>query len=190
MPDHKLVRREGTITSEGFYKKLKPQDAIVVRSIVETIQALSIYPFSDFFGVYGIGGNVTRQGERPDIDLLVATNAHWIGGYNNPDRKYSDPINQTGDWIAGTLQNVFEKEGYKVELKKKIPSKYDGVGASHKGMIRLTPLEKGFRKPIDVVIAKINHYEYPDIKSLADFERVFDIDEGRKPLPRVLLFER
>ncbi|MEK7581304.1 MAG: hypothetical protein AAB512_03400, partial [Patescibacteria group bacterium] len=77
-------------TSEEFFQRLSREDATTVNSIVENIRHLAeqynhkpCYGAYGFFGVYAIGGTVTKQGERQDIDLLIATNAHWSHGYES-----------------------------------------------------------------------------------------------------------
>lgn len=74
-------------TAESFLARLGPADRATVQHVVRIVNQLSIayngekvnYP--GFFAVYGIGGNVTKQGERPDVDLLIVTSAYWHGGY-------------------------------------------------------------------------------------------------------------
>ena len=144
-----------------------------------------------FFGVYGIGGNVTKKGERPDVDLLIATNARWKLGYISPGRSFHDrdPIILSGDWVAGTLLDSYEKEGWEVKLLTKIPSEYDGKGVSPKAMIRLlpNPTHTQRKTSIDIVYVRTDFIE--GVKSLSDFE-AFDVDEDGNVLPKVTLFER
>ncbi len=188
-------------TAGDFFRRLKEPDAITIRSIVETIHNLAQQYGTDnellpgigsygFFGVYGIAGVITKQGERPDVDILIATNARWSHSYWSPNRSLVDanPIIQGGDWIAGTLLDKFENEGYEVELIGEIPSEYDKVGASPKVIIRLTPRDAQAqnRKRVDVVYVKTDFVR--GINCLADFEAM-DVDEDGKTLPRVDLFK-
>lgn len=168
-------------TREAFFQRLTPVDDQAVSAIIHAVNGLADNFNSEeygnaFFAVYAVGGMVTKNGERPDIDLLVVTNAHFGTGYygNLPDVRYTHPDykaimarydDRAGrrvsegyncDWIAGTLQEQFEENGYRAQLLEGLflPEDYiDGVGK--KGLLRLTPLEEeGWpeRKPIDVII--------------------------------------
>ncbi len=185
---------------EEFFQRLKPQDAQAVHSIVETIRQLAEnygddnnyipggYGSAGFFGVYAIGGYVSKAGERPDIDLLVVTNAHWKQSYNSPTRKYDpdDPILYSGDHVAGSLQEAFEQKGYRVVLLEHIPSDYDEVGVNPKSMLRLTPAPQLGAKPIDVAYVKTTYEKGVD--DLFDFEEE-DTDGDGNPLPRIPLLQ-
>ena len=189
-------------TSEEFFQRLNPKDAEAVRSIVENIRQLAKqydednqfvpggYRKSGFFGVYAIGGFVTKQGERPDIDLLIATNAYWNQNSYRSERRCvfaKDTITLSGDWVAGSLLDAFEEQGYSVELLDKIPSEYDEVGVNPKAMLRLNPKpELGTRKPVDIVYFKTTYTL--DLTDLSDFEAA-DVDEDGKPLPRIALLK-
>lgn len=194
----------GVRTAEDFLRRLKEPVAVTVRSIVETVERLAdeynsqheFLPGSEshgFFGLYGIGGNITKEGERPDVDLLIATNARWQSGYRGLYRRSSqdwdNPIILSRDWIAGTLLDTYEKKGWKVELLTKIPSEYDGKGVSPKAMIRLTPNspQTQGRIPIDIVYVRTDFIK--GVRSLSDFKEV-DVDEDGNALPRVTLLEK
>ncbi len=188
-------------TAEDFFLRLNEPDAITIRSIVEAIHHLAQRYRTDnellpgvgsygFFGVYGIAGVITKEGERPDVDILIATNAHWSQSYYSPGRSIVDtnPIIQSGDWIAGTLLDKFGNEGYKVELVGEIPSEYGKVGANPKVLIRLTPkdAQAQIRKRIDVVYVKTCFVGR--INCLADFETI-DVDDRGEALPRIDLLK-
>lgn len=112
-------------TSEEFFQRLSQEDTVTVRSIVENIRELAerydndndfIIGFigaSGFFGVYAIGGLVTKQGNRPDIDLLIVTNAHCTQSYRSEHMGVfgQDAITLSGDWVAGSLLDAFEEKG-------------------------------------------------------------------------------
>lgn len=184
-------------TSEEFFQRLNPEDAEIVRSIVENISQLAeqydnepLYGSLGFFGVYAIGGLVTKQGERPDIDVLIVTNARWDRSCRPKHRGVftGDPVTLSGDWVAGSLLDAFEKKDYLVELLDKIPNEYDDVGVNPKAMLRLTPKsELDGRKSIDIVYAKTTFAR--DIRNLADFETI-DVDGDGNPLPRIPLLKR
>lgn len=195
------VERPITIqTAEEFFERLSQEDAETVRSIVENIRQLAEqydcdndfvpgFGTSGFFGVYAIAGFLTKQGNRPDVDLLIVTNAHWDQSYRSERRGIfeTDAITLSGDWVAGNLLDAFKEKGYLVELLDEIPSEYDNVGANPKAMLRLNPKpELGTRKPIDMVYVKTTFIE--NIQCLSDFEAI-DVDGDGKPLPRVALLK-
>jgi len=183
-----------------FFLRLKPADAITVKAIVNTVQSLAdgysqersmmSQHLDAFFGVYAIAGNITKFGDRPDIDLLVVTNAWWSNGYrsDDPEIPYEDSLALSGDWVAGSLRDIFSQEGYNVIVKKKIPSVYAQTGAKDKGMLRLEH-EDGKRKPIDIIILNKESLRNSGIKTLEEFEERIDVNGKGKPLPKVLLFE-
>jgi len=192
-----IPRRGEERKMKEFFLRLKPADAITVKAIVNTVKSLTedyaversimSQHSNAFFGVYAIAGNITKSGDRPDIDLLVVTNAWWWSGYRSEDPE-EDSFALNGDWVAGTLRDIFSKENYKVKVRKEIPSKYKGAGAKQKGMLRLEPNSEG-RKPIDIVIVNEISLKDSKIYSLAEFEQHIDVDSKGKPLPKVLLFE-
>ncbi len=188
-------------TSKEFFQRLNPEDAKTIRSIIETIRQMAekydhdnefvpgVYGASGFFGVYAIGGLVTKEGERPDVDLLIVTNARWDKSYRPKRRDIfaGEPITLSGDWVAGSLLDAFEEKGYSVELLDKIPNEYEDVGAKPKTMLRLTPKpELGKRKPIDIIYVKTTFIR--DIANLSDFEGT-DMNEDGKPLARITLLQ-
>lgn len=198
-PNPKLIRREEIRTSKEFFSRLKQPDVITVKAIVGTVKSLAEGLKSEldefdgqnpFFAIYGIGGNITKSGDRPDVDLLVVTNAMWLNGYESNDDSIShkDSVALGGDWVAGTLRDVFEKESYKVTVKKKIPNRYSQVGINLKGMLRLNPNNEG-RKPIDIVIVNHTSLKNKEIQTLEEFEELGDVNKHGQPLPKVLLFK-
>lgn len=198
IPRH--IKEQQIKTSREFFSKLKQPDVITVKAIVKTIKSLAddyagersmMSQYSDaFFGVYAIAGNITKSGDRPDIDLLIVTNTWWNNGYRStdPELSFEDSRALSGDWVAGTIRDTFVNEGYKVKVKKEIPSEYRRVGAKQKGMLRLEPEDKE-RKPIDIVIVNKVSLRDSHIYSLAEFEQIIDVDSKGSPLPKVLLFQ-
>lgn len=199
-PNPKFIRRGEIRTPKEFFSRLKKPDVITVKAIIETVESLAeghkkelvimSQSADTFFAVYGIAGNVTKSGDRPDVDLLIVTNARWINGYQSNDDSisYDDSKALGGDWIAGTLRDVFEKEDYKVTVRKKIPNSYSKVGVNLKGMLRLNPNNEG-RKPIDIVIVNHTSLRNKKIKTLEEFEELGDINKHGQQLPKVLLFK-
>jgi len=199
MPDPILRRVEERKVKE-FFLRLKPADAITVKAVVNTVKSLAddyagersmMGQYSNaFFGVYAIAGNITKFGDRPDIDLLIATNGWWSNGYQSADSEisYEDSFALSGDCVAGTLRDIFSKEGYKVKVKKEIPSEYKSTGAKQKGMLQFVPENEG-RKPIDIVIVNKVSLKDSGIRTLSEFEQQIDVDSNGNSLPKVLLFE-
>jgi hypothetical protein len=198
-------------TAEAFYARLSEEDATVVRKVAEVIDSLATQYNQDGFvggngylAVYAIGGNVTKPGKRPDVDLLVVEGVYFPESYFDyredlgmtnsferwqmVDRRRNEGYN--GDWVAGELQEWFERNGYQAQLIEEMPDDYD-EGANPKGLLRLTPDGEGAEKsPIDIVIAKaVTAMGIGEPRTLADFE-ARDVDATGNPLPRVLLSKR
>ncbi len=189
-------------TAEDFYRRLKEPDAATVHSIIEVIASLAekynarnhFYSgLGDygFFGVYGIGGYVTKEGDRPDVDLLVATNAQWIEMYDSPHRHWlstsGDPF-RTADWVVGSLADRFHLDEYDTEVLGTIPDEYN-TKAGSKTMIHLSPLSDDGRKPIDILYVKTDFIQGDPIKTLRDFDAV-DVDEEGHFYPGVVLLRK
>ncbi len=94
-----MLTYEEQTRAEEMYRRLQEPDASHVIRIVESVDTVAHSYFSSpdlqrnyhsfcqgnilngiqkigspFFAVYVIGGYLYKEGERPDIDLLVATN--------------------------------------------------------------------------------------------------------------------
>ena len=166
--------------------------------------------WSPFFAVYGIGGYVTKEGERPDVDLLVATNMRYRNG---PTKRYDDPEDLVDpDPFLRKLQET-TRGRMQIELMGIVPDNYN-LGITYgKVIARLTPLIGG--KSIDVVYVRSmmagipacfespteeeefkqrpeyhrGHYLEHYFDSRNEFEQKDNGPEG-KPLPRVILFSR
>jgi hypothetical protein len=197
-------------TAEAFYGRLNASDVVAVRGVVEVVDSLAAQYNQDgflgengYFAVYAIGGNVTKPGKRPDIDLLVVEGAYFPESYFNNhetegttdferwqrvDRRRSEGYN--GDWVASELQEWFERHGYQASLVEGMPDGYE-EGISPKGLLRLAPAsEDSERSPIDVIIAKVaSEMGMGDPRTLADFEAI-DVDAAGNPLPKILLRKR
>jgi len=199
-------------TAEAFYARLSEGDATAVRKVVKVVDKLATRYDEDrlvggngYLAVYAIGGNVTKLGQRPDVDLLVVEGVYFLENYSTGgenlvegmtdferwqrvDRRRNEGYN--GDWVASELQEWFEAHGYRVQLIEEMPDGYD-EGASSKGLLRLTPVgESDGKSPIDVVIVKAaSEIGIDDPRTLADFE-ARDVDSAGNQLPRVLLSKR
>ncbi len=189
-------------TAEDFLSRLRPADRPTAEKIVGIVDQLSrMYHgervnYPGFFAIYGIGGNVTKTGERPDIDLLIVSSARWGGGYwrvsdSSRDEVYEDidyssheseswtnarkrrQLND--DWVCGTIRNELRDE-YSAEVLDELPDNYN-MGDGTKGLLRLTPIRNVIptkasdnipdtRKPIDIVYIRAKPYVLPEESGL------------------------
>lgn len=139
------------------------------------------YPF---LVAYATGGYVTKEGDRPDIDLVVASNFWWSSGYLDDTEA---PIAYELDEYLGDIFNI--------EIEGVLPSGYDLGVTEGKGMLRLTPRD-GVGKPIDLLIVRgivdrdatcLEDEDKYKFLSVTEFEER-DVDpETADPLPRVKL---
>ncbi len=199
---------DGKVAAESFFRKLKEVDLANVRKIIEAVNhhAMAYLKSGEankswdefsrgdtlgevFFAIYGIGGYVTKKGERPDIDLLIATNMRYEDGKGYIDDK-DEPL-----WASLNehLEDVFtmNKEG-------DIPANYN-IGLT-KGKCMLTFAPKNEGKKIDIVYVKsmsdnMMEHEGPDYKPdnshwfISESEFLTkDVDRSGKALPRVMLY--
>lgn len=186
---------------EDFLARLNPQDKATVNKIVDIVKGLvNIYDGTHpaFFAVYGIGGNVTKQGERPDVDLLIVTSAYWDGGYpgepgekpywlEEEDFDYSTEEGRSQarkihklkeDWVCGSIKDQL-KNLYSAEVLDELPDNYN-MGAGTKGLLRLNPIrnvtpeitaeQPDVRKPIDIVYVRASRYISPEESRTDSYE--------------------
>jgi hypothetical protein len=79
------------------------------------------YPF---FAVYGTGGILTKGGQRPDIDLLVATNYRNREGYMEPfSPKEETSWHRDGERFYLALHDALSSENI-VEIVSPLPENY------------------------------------------------------------------
>ncbi len=130
-----------------------------------------------FFSVYAIGGQITKEGRRPDIDLMVVTNMWWSGGYINDDE----------EWFYGTLQKALGNN-YEIFCEDDLPNHYNEGLTKNKALIRLTPKDND-STPIDIVYVRSLPRGKEDDKFInpEEFEQK-DVDEGGNQLPRLLIY--
>lgn len=183
----------------AFLDKLKPADRENVERVTELLSKFAesydrMYPieFGDqnaIFGAYGIGGWVNKQGERPDLDLLVVTGVKWDqAGYihiesEGPRDFWGDA---KGDQLVVALASHFTNNGFGVDLPKDIPNEYS-EGAEPRVLIRLTPQEGSEASPIDMVYVA-GGYSDPRMNSFKEFYE-FDVNDNGSPMGRVALLE-
>lgn len=117
-----------------------------------------------FFAVYSIGGMINKEGERPDIDLLVATNMRWSSGPNS--------MRLSREYLLGKLVEEFGEE-YSISINgmplkdyddtddfdeiPDLPDNYNVGETKGKVVLTLTPLEGGKSIDISYVRSFRNH---------------------------------
>ncbi|MEK7096072.1 MAG: hypothetical protein AAB896_02170 [Patescibacteria group bacterium] len=185
----------------SFLDRLSPTDRTNVEHIVATVGELA-KSFEDdsttnrgIFGVYGIGGYVTKEGERPDVDVLIVGSGRWERGYYNHENAYPQGRKKlpkrywretSGDHILGSLADHFGNNGFDVEIPEEVPDDYTD-GADPKILMRLKPQEGYTVSPIDIVYVK-GHYSRPPIRTFEDFYRYDTTPEGQE-IGKVALLE-
>lgn len=100
-------------TAESFLSRLNSQDKTTVTKVVDIVKGLvNIYDGTHpaFFAVYGIGGNVTKQGERPDVDLLIVTSAYWDGGYEPLIERKMASLRNEDNWDEYDLLRIIREK--------------------------------------------------------------------------------
>ncbi|MBI2548614.1 hypothetical protein HYW21_04660 [Candidatus Woesearchaeota archaeon] len=131
-----------------------------------------------FFSVYVIGGQITKQGIRPDIDLMVVTNMWWSSGY----------IANRDEWLLQRLHQAFD-DRTKVTCPEGLPSHYKKGLWRNKAFIHLAPIDT-VSTPIDIVylrsLPKGGREEEIFITPTTFEQR--DCSEDGQPLPRLLLY--
>lgn len=167
--------------ADRFYERLKQPDLENVKKVLEAIDWAANF-FSNantrfmgfkygskgraFFLSYLIGGNLTKKGERPNIDLLVATN-FLFEPVEVPDE----------DIFVGSLNGEFENYA-KMEIEGELPDNYNMGRADGKCLIRLIP-KKG--KSIDInYVRDDSPYEEEFLKK--------DIGKNGEQLSRLILY--
>jgi len=134
-----------------------------------------------FFSVYAIGGQITKEGTRPDIDLMVVTNMFFY-------RDVPWGIDDEDEWIYSGLIRFLGELGFKVSAKDRLPDRYNLSENHGKVVFDATPSQPGYR-PMNVLYLRgFDSKKY----QIAD-ESVFlnkDVDETGKPLPKVLLYNK
>lgn len=190
-------RRDVTTHMErgDYYRNLSLADASNVQVVVNIINGLAsdyekqLFCSDAVFGVYGIGGYVNKEGQRPDVDLLIFDSAEWPHGYYSPLDLEGESFDMAaqGNHVIGSVADYFGNNGFGVTIPKEIPDEYRRFGADPKVMVKFTPNTLGMGSPIDVVHVK-GAYGDPPIRTFEDFYS-YDIDDIGSPLGRVSLLE-
>ena len=218
---YKGLSLEERAGAEGFFERIGEGDAANTRRLVGLVDVLADDYFSSreledvhyhfkcgeaFFAVYGIGGNVTKDGERPDIDIMIVTNMRYKEGFlEGYDDRMDDPV--WGRSVEPLWRRMNQELRGEMEVKREgeLPDNYNLGVTRGKCIITLTPPD-GSRK-IDVVYIKsmVNHdspdlpgpgeeYEHSEVdysrmhfNSEADFVSK-DLGLKNEPLAKVLLY--
>ena len=199
------LSNEERLNAELFYMKLDNQDQTNVKKVVKAVASLAEEYFSfgeqhnnswafctdektgtPFFAVYLIGGYLNKKGERPDIDLLVATNMRWTSGFTDYD-KFSDysrcDLLISCDPFLKELAGEFA-EGYSMQKHGELPDDYNIGATKGKLLITITPDEG---KKLDVNYVR----SWRDKKyRFIDEEHFYRMDAGEsgEPLQRLALY--
>lgn len=174
-----------------FLHRLDDTDGTNVQRVVNSIDRVATDYFRtesplmmrpDFFAVYLVGGQLTKQGESPDIDLLAATSAYWTSGF--------PPVH---DPVCDALTNEFT--GCEVLKEGELPNNYNLGRTKGRVLIRLAP-EAGKRIDVIYVRSMRNHdtvlpdervrYEFASEEEFAEK----DVSDDGTPLPRLALYRR
>ena len=156
-----MLTPEELASAEKWYGRLNEPDASQVRRVVQSVDTVANSYFSSrdmqrnyhsfcegnifsgikkigtpFFAVYIIGGYLNKEGERPDIDLLVATNMRWSKGFFQP-KQYNGPGIEY-DPLWSELNQKFQ-EGFSLELEGELPTDYNLGNTYGKALIRIHP---------------------------------------------------
>ncbi len=138
-----------------------------------------------FFTTFAIGGQITKQGDRPDIDLLLATNMrYWseeeLDQYSPVKEALVDkhmPIRER--LLAPLFASV--KGKFILEYGGPVPYSYCLGKFDDKFLARFKPREDDSGKPIDFVYVNTGHTTFVDE---AEFLGL-DVDENDVPLPKL-----
>src|SRR3989344_4267514 len=175
--------------AEEFYQKLKRPDLEHVKRVVNSVDAVANKYFSSgeqnsnywafcddrkvgtpFFTVYLVGGYLNKEGERPDIDLLVATNMRWTDGFLNSDEwsRRTDDL----DPIVVALVSEFG-EGYSIQREGDLPDDYNIGATKGKVLITISPSDG---KKMDV--SYVRSWQERGFQFINE-EQFFQLDVGK-----------
>lgn len=186
--------------AEEYLGKLHPEDRANVEKVVRVVDLLANGFERDswggergksaLFGAYAIGGWLDKEPPRPDVDLLVFTNARWEDtGYIHPPADWPyEWVYTRQDEFIGMVAGHFRATGFEVEMPdpEEIPDEYSR-GINPRMMMRLGPPEGNPCSPLDIVYISAG-YSKPRIDSFEEFYEQDVTPEGR-PMGRVALHE-
>jgi len=180
---------------EKFYRKLKQPDLDHVRRVVNSVDNVANQYFSSgeqnsnywafcngekvgtpFFAAYLVGGYLNKEGERPDIDLLVATNMRWNNGFIEDYERLEEPI-----W--GGLKKAFSEDA-EIVKNGDLPNDYNIGATKGKVLITINPTEG---KKLDVSYVRSwqeRGFQFIDEEQFSKL----DVGNGGEPLSRLPLY--
>jgi|GEM_PF-2042228 len=180
-----------------WLNEIREEDVKNILAVVRTLQCsfddfISMHSQKEtppFLSLYLIGGNLTEQGERPDIDLLTATNMWYPGG--NPrttDYKYSG--------VDLVVSRILGLKGYFKEIKQlgELPDDYNIGITKGKVLFELHPGELGGRK---IDLSYVRSRGNPRLRNFFNGECGFhseqefekkDVDDSGKSLGKMILY--
>ncbi len=215
---NKELSLEERTAQDSFYQRIGKQDTANVKRVITLVddQAEEYFLSPDlehvhylfqsgeaFFAVYGIGGNLTKQGQRPDIDIMIVTNMRYQNGFlEDYNDRFDDPDYEHNIEPVWRNMNQQLKEQMTITKENELPNNYNLGLTKGKCLISLTP-KNGARKIDAVYVRSMHHHadlpsagEEPGpqiddtnmhFKSEADFISK-DLDTNNQPLPRVILY--
>jgi len=205
---YKKLSLEERIVADNFFERIGTTDSVVVKKLIKVVNSQArCYLFSReiekiaphfsgsevFFAVYGIGGNLTKTGERPDIDIMIATNMRYKKGFMDSFETENDFLYEYRmEPIWRRINHAFGSKMY-IDLKGELPDNYNLGVTQGKCIITLTPRTAG--RKIDLIyvksmIAKGAEFGLHQDKFFVSEEdfRSKDVDVEGNPLPKVLLY--
>lgn len=217
---NKELSLEETAEAERFFQRIGETDAANVRRLVGLVDSQANDYFSSrelekmsylfagteaFFVVYGIGGNVTKNGERPDVDVMIVTNMRYNDGFFNcHDDAMDDPVLGRSVEPLWRRMNLELRESITLQRRGELPDNYNLGVTKGKCVITLTPLN-GARKMDVVYVKSMVDHGSPDLPDPGeqfpppvDDSRMYFISEADfaskdlglngEPLVKVLLY--
>lgn len=152
-----------------------------------------------FFSVYAVGGTITKIGDRPDIDIMTATNMRYFSDeeldqvpagelHSKPTRSISEEllmeVNAVKERLLAPLLASF-RVGFNQKIFGTLPFSYNSGDVEHKLLVRFTPKEYKMGKPIDFIYVNTGHTTFVSEEEFL----ALDVDQENKPLPRLLLYK-
>ncbi|HIH51592.1 MAG TPA: hypothetical protein HA250_04540 [Nanoarchaeota archaeon] len=203
-----MLTPEETLGAEKFFQRLGEADLRNVQKVLSAVDRTvkeyfganelnySTIPYlisyygtlgTPFFAAYLIGGWLNKEAERPDIDLMIATNARYTHGFSNP-LWGRNPEN----WepMLRELNKEFEY-GEELTMGGELPNDYNIGATKGKVMFNVHP---GEGRDLDLVyVRSFRDYSAGRMDScffLSEEEFITrrDVDGDGKPLARLPLY--
>ena len=220
---NKELTLEERTAAQLFFERMGETDTVNVKRLIGLVDAHAedyfslgelerVHHYFDggeaFFTVYGIGGNVTKEGVRPDVDVMVVTNMRYSNGFlEGYDERIDDPVwGRSIEPLWRRMNKEFRLD-MAVERQGAIPDNYNLGLTKGKCIITLTPSNEA--RKIDVVYNKsMSPHEDPStfpweegvesVQDIFDYSRCSfkseaefngkDVGVDGQPLAKVLLY--